>query len=206
MIFRIKMKVIKPIYIAYTPTQTGFIDLNMLITRETPRIMRQMDIQLYIGRGLFLLLCFINLVSFVLKDNRMNLIYAICFLIIAILYSRFNLWVYKKNIQQKYKRIEKQNNIDTKLIIENGESRLSDEKGTYSMKVKDFLKIIEVSKYFFIQLHTEVFLFIPKDQLDDVSEIRTELQNNASEYAIPYITKLDWSNNIYSKKSIIPKV
>lgn len=206
MIFRIKMKVIKPIYIAYTPTQTGFIDLNMLITRETPRIMRQMDIQLYIGRGLFLLLCFINLVSFVLKDNRMNLIYAICFLIIAILYSRFNLWVYKKNIQQKYKRIEKQNNIDTKLIIENGESRLSDEKGTYSMKVKDFLKIIEVSKYFFIQLHTEVFLFIPKDQLDDVSEIRTELQNNTSEYAIPYITKLDWSNNIYSKKSIIPKV
>lgn len=206
MIFRIKMKVIKPIYIAYTPTQTGFIDLNMLITRETPRIMRQMDIQLYIGRGLFLLLCFINLVSFVLKDNRMNLIYAICFLIIVILYSRFNLWVYKKNIQQKYKRIEKQNNIDTKLIIENGESRLSDEKGTYSMKVKDFLKIIEVSKYFFIQLHTEVFLFIPKDQLDDVSEIRTELQNNASEYAIPYITKLDWSNNIYSKKSIIPKV
>lgn len=123
-------------------------------------------------------------------------------MMLAVSYSRFNLWLHKLMLRQKFKQIEKnKDNAGIYLSVDEEELIVTENKGQYIMKTSDLEMFVEVEDYFFVQMQKEMFLSIPKHQLTNEKYVRTEFQRFASLYNIPYKEKFDWVNDIYNKKS-----
>lgn len=187
----------------YTTTEEDYITLKLFISSQTPRVMKQANAQKYIGRGIFLILALITGIKFITTYSIFDLVVCIFSVCSSILYPQFNLWLYRKTASGQFKRIRKNsggNDVVT-LLVDEDELKLGDGNGQYTMKTSKILRFIEVEKYFFIQMQKEVFLMIPKKQIQDITAVEAELRYYSSIYSIPYIRKFDWSNNIYSRKS-----
>lgn len=191
------------INIKYTPSLIDFTAVNLLISRQIPRLYKQAVMQLYIMR--FVLIFFIVIQVFLYtRDYGWHRI-IICSIAVGIIfiYPYFNLWIYKQTLKKRYKRMVSQTpDLSVSLSIDNEYVTLMDSKSEHKFKADSIMRVIEVGSYFFIQLDTEKYLMIPKNQVDSPS-----LMQNLSGWAlskhIPYITKLNWDSNIYKENSKI---
>lgn len=190
--------------IKYTINQNDFINLNLFLTRRIPRLMKQANIQKYTGCILLISLALVYGILFNNYHDLSDLVISLILILLCFLYPKINLWLFKRSQKHRFKIIEKRDGkSEVALFIDSNELSISDKNGKYSIKTSEILSIVEVSNYIFIQLGKELFISVPKDQIDNILEINKELDQYIEKYGIPYTIKNDWSNNIYSKKSLI---
>ncbi|MFV0469927.1 MAG: hypothetical protein ACK5MK_13490 [Dysgonomonas sp.] len=190
--------------IQYKPNIDDFTELQLLATSQTPRYMKQAVVQKYLGQILFIIVMLLSGVRFMSEHSPYHLIICLIATIACIMYPAFNLWLYKKTVHLQYKKLEKKgNNSIVSLSINSAELDLLNEKGAYNMHTSDIIQFYEVGKYFFIRMHEDLFLAIPKDQLSEINSFRDELHEYAALYNIPFSTNLNWVSNIYSKKNVL---
>jgi hypothetical protein len=89
---------------------------------------------------------------------------------------------YKRIIGREYCIIFKDEYIESKTDI-------AELKYLYS----GFESIFETGAYFFIKLDTPVFLIFPKDQINNINELRFYFKEICSKYKIPFLEEKNWT-------------
>lgn len=189
-------------FVKYKPTLKDFTTLQLFAARQTPRFMKQANAQKWIGRLLFLLIAVIFGYKYVVFSSYFSLIVCIVALFSVAFYPKFNLWLYKMTVRSQFRRVEqKRGDGIITLTIDENELNLADTNGCYTMATSNIVGVYEVAEYFFIQMHKELFLSVPKDQVQDVNRIKVELEGYARSFNFPYIYKSDWVSDIYDPRS-----
>jgi len=189
--------------IRYRLTEEDYMNLYMFLVSQTSRFIKQARTNRNIGMIAFALFAISFAIKFINIQSIVSLSICILCIIICVLFSKLYFLLYKSRIRREFK--VKYGTIENmmKLAIDKDNFELIDNKGKYSMKTSDILSFTEVSDYFFIQMQKEAFIYIPKNQVQDVDGIKTELQEFSMLYNIPFREKPDWIANIYSKKSTL---
>lgn len=179
----------------YTPSEEDFINLGMFSTSQTRNVIRQLKSQRYIAWFMFLIICIISLYLYDAKGATIQAIALFSIGLILPFFSKIMLWLSIQKFKNNYQKLDKKSKA-VNLSIDSENLILSNERSEFRFKTSYIERIIEVEKYYFIEVNKNNFLSISKNKVPD---IQTELKEYASEYAIPYITKLDWVNNFYNK-------
>ena len=106
--------------------------------------------------------------------------------------------VYKKYYLEKYytqftaDRYRKRSFEETTIYFHNDYIEIKDKTVECKINVIELENIIEAPAHFYITLKTGGHLIIPKLQLSNIEEVRSELKNLSAKLQVPFTTDLKW--------------
>ncbi|HET6227166.1 MAG TPA: hypothetical protein VFF27_12855 [Bacteroidia bacterium] len=139
---------------------------------------------LYIGLGLYML-----------SEN--DVVFATIFLAFSFLWFLFSPALtrnrykkfYRKTITESYsKRLGRISTFE----IESTDFLMTEEKNVSRISLKDLESVNELAKYFILKLQIGSTIILPKDKINNLSELKKELKDLAQVQNVPFNEELNW--------------
>lgn len=170
----------------YKTTEEDHLAFQLFAATKSARLMKQKKV----GR-LFFTLAFLAIAVYCyLKGNlTLAIIFTLYASTVGFLYPRFFRWRYKRHYT-KHNKEHRSKLFDeiTQMEISKDHILTKSKSGEGKFYVAEMDHVNETSDHFFIQLSTGPFLIVPKQELDDP----TELKNKFAAIGLELKDETDW--------------
>lgn len=178
------------VQIAYTLDKNDFLNHQLYLASKSPRIKQNR-----LKSRVWVIAMFLALASMFYVKNDTDLFY--WFLFLALLagilfpyYSRrMHVNHYKKYIDENYT-----NKLGKLVVLHLEDNRINskDELSEGSLNLAGLTEIVEVPTAIYIRVDTNS-LILPKEQIQNMNEVRDALEAVSINYNIPFRKELEWT-------------
>ncbi len=176
--------------IIYTLNENDFLQYQLYIASKTDSIKKQRKNTWLIFSGSFLLLSFM----FYQSGNTFLTYYFLFFgIIVACFYPTFQKW-YHRNHYRKYIVENYKNKLgDTgRITFKDDIIEIVERAGEFKIKLTEIENTTEIADYFFIKMNSGGHLILPKNQLDNIDNVRNGFKQICNKLSVSFIEELNW--------------
>ena len=149
------------------------------------------------GRLAFLVLIFLIGGGLLVIDTFVGCLFLGVGILFFFFFKKYLIFYYKIRFKRLLKKEEYQKLIGQKGIIHFESTFLQRryEHSEHKYDYEGFDAIYETQESFLIKFksYSNLYLFFPKSQIDDVDELKTYFQTLCTRYTLKYIEDLDWT-------------
>ncbi|MDR0230342.1 MAG: hypothetical protein LBI72_14960 [Flavobacteriaceae bacterium] len=178
--------------IQFTNNQKIQLDTLLYIASNSKHIQNERKKAFFILLAIALLLSFMFMFFQLLLGVITFLLFGIALLIFPKFYGSYYAKSCEKFIALNYKNNKLQPNLSFEIETATNYILIKNEWVESKHFFGHIASISETSEYFFLYLKTDSYLTFPKDQLTDVTLLKTYFQEICEENSIPFKEELNW--------------
>ncbi len=174
----------------YKIEENDYLQYQLYTASKTERIKKQ-RIKSWI---LVSLLFYIISLLFLINENKMAFYSFMIFGFITLIFYPSYLRKHYKEHYSKFIKENYKNRFDERLVIEFFENELMSNDSNSESKVKysAFEEFNEIGDFIFLKLKSSSSFIIPKLKIDNLEELKVELNTIAEKYNIKQNVELNW--------------
>ncbi|MFY0483859.1 hypothetical protein ACI6PS_14775 [Flavobacterium sp. PLA-1-15] len=172
----------------YKLKENYFLQLQLYFAKNDGRVRKQIIRGTFVW---FIILAIVSVFAFRGFDNPFSYFFPLAALLSLIFFpSRIKESIFKE-YQESIKAYKNEFDKDVNLKIEDAYISVIDIDKEVKFKIETVETIIETGKFFYIKLLTSSII-IPKDDLEDVNQIKQALLILSEKLKVNYKSDLDW--------------
>ncbi|MDR6968567.1 hypothetical protein J2X31_002590 [Flavobacterium arsenatis] len=172
----------------YKLKENYYLQLQLYFAKDDGRVRKQIIRGTFVW---FIILSVFSIFAFRGFDNPFSYFFPLAALL-SLIFSPYRIKEsIFKNYQEAVKVYKNEFGKDVNLKIDDVYIYLVDIDKEVKFKIETVETIIETGKFYYIKLQTNS-IFIPKDELEDVNQIKEELLILSQKLNVNYKSDLDW--------------